>query len=69
MNLASLTGVQPLAGPEDAPCCPSGAIRFTLALQGSALVLADATVDVPEPEATDSAGAAEPDGAGAREPR
>lgn len=65
VDLASLTGVQPLAGPEDPNCCPSGSIRFSLALEGASLVLVDATVDVPEPEPpADSAAAGE----GARDP-
>ncbi|MEN8376350.1 MAG: hypothetical protein ABFS34_12955 [Gemmatimonadota bacterium] len=50
IDLRSLTGVQPLAGPEDPNCCPSGMIRFSVAFQGGALVLGDATVEVPEPE-------------------
>ncbi len=64
VDLGSLTGVQPLTGPEDADgnCCASGSIRFSLALEGDALVLADATVDVPEPEPPPDSTAATPEG-------
>ncbi|HSM34790.1 MAG TPA: hypothetical protein VK837_00205 [Longimicrobiales bacterium] len=50
IDLRSLSGQQPLLGPEDPNASPSGVIRFTVALRGRALELADATVDVPEPE-------------------
>ena len=64
VDLRSLAGVQPLLGPDDANCCPSGEIRFALGLQGRALVLEDASVSVPEPEPADStAGDPPPDGA------
>jgi hypothetical protein len=50
IDLRSLSGQQPLAGAEDANASQSGAIRFSVSLRGRALELADATVDVPEPE-------------------
>ncbi len=58
VDLGSMAGVQPLMGPDDGNCCPTGEIAFALALQGRSLVLLDATVAVPEPEPepADSAG-------------
>jgi hypothetical protein len=54
LDLSSLTGIQPLLGPDDANCCPAGSIGFSVSLQGRAFVLEDASVDVPEPEPADS---------------
>jgi hypothetical protein len=68
IDLGSLTGVQPLAGPEDPNCCPSGSIRFSLALQGGALVLLDAEVQVPEPEPEPEPTPADTADGGARPP-
>jgi hypothetical protein len=49
IDLRSLSGEQPLLGPDDPNSSPSGMIRFSLSLNGRALELVDATVDVPEP--------------------
>ena len=50
IDLRSLSGQQPLVGAEDANAGQSGTIRFSVSLRGRDLELADATVDVPEPE-------------------
>lgn len=45
IDLASLRGVQPIAGPGDANCCPSGQIDFQVELADGALRLVSAIVD------------------------
>lgn len=44
IDLATLTGEQPIAAPGDPNCCPSGAIDFSVELRGTALQLVGATV-------------------------
>ncbi|MDX2119534.1 MAG: hypothetical protein SF070_00565 [Gemmatimonadota bacterium] len=44
LDLTTLTGVQPIARPGDANCCPWGQIAFEVALRAGALHLTAATV-------------------------
>ena len=47
IDLQSLEGVQPLAAPLDANCCPSGMMTFRVTLRGRDLRLVDAEVRTP----------------------
>jgi len=50
LDLETLTGVWPVSAPGDANCCPSLEIRFSVRLEGDAMVLRDAGPVRPVPQ-------------------